>query len=135
MRACPDNCSLVFPPVARRLVWILVLPLALSGCATWLAPVADLFRLEEKVTLEWRTESETDNYGYNIMRSESPDGPFVKINPVIIAGHGTTNTPHEYKYIDKEVEAGKTYYYSLYSLSYDGEETCLGTIPHVVPDH
>ena len=85
-----------------------------------------------KVTLNWRTESERDNYGFYLARSQSPDGPFERINERIIAGHGTTNVPSEYEYIDYDVEVGKTYYYSLYSVSYNGEEEMLYTIPHEV---
>ncbi|MCX7918695.1 MAG: hypothetical protein N3A72_03605 [bacterium] len=72
------------------------------------------------ITLRWRTESEQDNYGFNVYRAESKDGPFEKINPTIIRGHGTTSEPHDYVYVDKEVYKGKTYYYYLMDVDFSG---------------
>jgi hypothetical protein len=72
------------------------------------------------ITLRWRTESEQDNYGFNVYRSEKKDGTFEKINPTIIRGHGTTSEPHDYVYIDNEVYKGKTYYYYLMDVDLAG---------------
>jgi len=72
------------------------------------------------ITLRWRTESEQDNYGFNVYRSESKDGTFEKINPKIVRGHGTTSEPHDYVYVDNEVYKGKTYYYYLMDVDLAG---------------
>lgn len=72
------------------------------------------------ITLRWRTESEQDNYGFNVYRSESQDGTFEKINPKIVRGHGTTSEPHDYTYVDNEVYKGKTYYYYLMDVDLAG---------------
>lgn len=85
-----------------------------------------------EVKLNWRTESERDNYGFYVKRSQSPEGPFERVNEKIIAGHGTTNSPSEYEYVDYDVDFGKTYYYSLYTVSYNGDEELLYTIAHEV---
>jgi hypothetical protein len=72
------------------------------------------------ITLRWRTESEQDNYGFNVYRSGAKEGTFEKINPTIIRGHGTTSEPHDYVYIDNEVYKGKTYYYYLMDVDLAG---------------
>ncbi|MDI6784065.1 MAG: hypothetical protein QME64_08240, partial [bacterium] len=82
--------------------------------------VADDSAKKGVITLRWRTESEQDNYGFNVYRSESKDGQFEKINPTIIRGHGTTSEPHDYVYVDKEVYKGKTYYYYLMDVDFSG---------------
>ena len=75
-----------------------------------------------RITLNWRTESESDNFGFNIYRSESKDGPFKKINREIIPGAGTSGTPHDYTYTDYDVVRLKIYYYYLESVSFEGEK-------------
>lgn len=80
----------------------------------------DLKKSKGAITLIWRTESELDNYGFNIYRSDSEDGPFEKINKEIIPGHGTTNEPHEYKYVDTDCIVGKKYYYYLEEVDLKG---------------
>ncbi|NIN65277.1 MAG: hypothetical protein GTO63_11385, partial [Anaerolineae bacterium] len=36
------------------------------------------------VIVEWTTESEIDLAGFNLYRSERPDGPYVKVNEALI---------------------------------------------------
>lgn len=81
-----------------------------------------------RVLLRWTTESEEDNYGFNIYRSESPDGPWVKVNKSVKLGAGTTNIPTKYSYIDYPLEIGKTYYYKLEEVSYAGEKKSLDKV-------
>jgi len=98
----------------------------LADSATSASPATAGTKFVPKATLKWRTESEEENHGFYVERSDSPSGPFVVINKKIIAGHGTTETPHEYSYIDTDVVAGKTYYYRLFSVSYQGEKKQIG---------
>jgi hypothetical protein len=70
------------------------------------------------VVIKWTTESEYENMGFYIYRSESPTGPFVKINGKIIEGAGTTADKHTYKFVDEEVELGKNYYYYLENIDF-----------------
>jgi hypothetical protein len=73
------------------------------------------------VVVKWRTESELNNLGFDIYRSENPDGKFVKVNPAYIKGAGTDSTPHDYKFVDESAVVGKTYYYYIESISFSGE--------------
>jgi hypothetical protein len=73
------------------------------------------------VTIRWRTESEINNLGFDVYRSENIDGKFVKVNPAYIKGAGTDATPHDYKFVDENAVVGKTYYYYLEDISFSGE--------------
>ncbi len=82
-----------------------------------------------KVTLHWVTQSETNNEGFFVYRSESQNGPFTQLNSKIIPGQGNSNATHEYQYIDENVTEGKTYYYKIASRDYDGT---INEYPQVV---
>ncbi|UCE04853.1 MAG: T9SS type A sorting domain-containing protein [bacterium] len=72
---------------------------------------------EGKVVLEWVTETETNNYGFEIQRKTQKHDDWSKIGSV--KGQGTTTTPHKYFYTDHNVAIG-TYYYRLKQLDFDG---------------
>jgi hypothetical protein len=75
---------------------------------------------DKGVMIKWRTESELNNLGFDVYRSESLDGIFTKVNQTRIQGAGTDATPHDYKFFDENVEVGKTYYYYFEDISYSG---------------
>lgn len=68
------------------------------------------------VVLKWSTETETNNYGFEIQRKQETDN-FKKIG--FLAGHGTTTSLHHYSYKDADLSAG-TYYYRLKQVDHDG---------------
>ncbi len=78
-----------------------------------------------KVTLNWITESEVENLGFNIYRSLYSDPPageqFTIINDQLIPGYGNTSSKHEYQYVDRNVINGIEYWYQLEDVSYTGE--------------
>ena len=80
------------------------------------------FSSDKGVVVSWRTESEINNSGSNVYRSESRDSKFVKINPEMLKGAGISAEPHEYKFVDEAVEPGYTYYYYLKSIDFSGDE-------------
>ena len=67
----------------------------------------------EKAVLKWQTETEIDNIGFNILRSESENGGYVKINNKLITAKGSATKGVSYKFKDKNVQPGKTYWYKL----------------------
>ncbi|MCK4296430.1 MAG: T9SS type A sorting domain-containing protein [Candidatus Marinimicrobia bacterium] len=85
-----------------------------------------------KVTLNWTTESEVENLGFNIYRSFYPSGQFTIINDQLIPGHGNTSSRNEYQYIDRNVINGIGYWYQLEDVSHAGEtekHNIVSTVP------
>ena len=70
-----------------------------------------------KVALNWTTLSESNNYGFQIERKNNIEQQWTNIG--FVKGHGTTNTQHDYVFIDKSTEIG-TYTYRLKQIDYDG---------------
>ncbi len=71
-----------------------------------------------QVNLIWKTESESNNFGFEIERRKNSETKYTKIG--FINGRGTTTAPQEYKFIDERVEKG-TYYYRLKQVDFDAK--------------
>ena len=80
------------------------------------------------VIVEWTTESEVNLAGFNIYRSESPDGPYVKLNDTLIPAAPDPIAGGSYSYTDTTVEPGVTCYYQLEDVELDGKATMHGPI-------
>ena len=80
-----------------------------------------------QVVVRWITESELNNAGFNILRSETRKGQFTKINAQIIAGQGTTSEQTLYEYVDKTAKPNVVYYYQIQDISLDGQVQTLQT--------
>ena len=80
------------------------------------------------VVIRWITESELNNAGFNILRSETKNGEFEVVNlKGIIAGHGTTSEKHTYTWTDTTAKPNVVYYYQIEDVSLDGNRTTLRT--------
>ena len=80
------------------------------------------------VVIRWITESELDNAGFNILRSETKTGEFKVVNlKGIIPGHGTTSEKHVYEWKDTSAKPNVVYYYQIEDVSLDGKRTTLAT--------
>ncbi len=71
------------------------------------------------VNVRWGTVSEINNYGFEVQKSQVATGSFVSIPNSFIAGHGTTNEPHQYAFIDNTTQSG-SWYYRLKQMDLDG---------------
>jgi hypothetical protein len=71
----------------------------------------------ESTHLSWRTATEQNNAGFDIQRSE--DGTSFR-SLAWVEGHGTASEQQDYFYDDKNLREGKTYYYRLRQVDYDG---------------
>lgn len=72
-------------------------------------------------TVRWSTASEQDNFGYDVYRGDTEEGPFTKLNAEPIAGAGTTDTSHAYEYRDDSIDPCQSYWYYVESISTSGE--------------
>jgi hypothetical protein len=79
-----------------------------------------------RVILNWITASEKDNAGFNIYRAETENGEYVKINAALIPAMGSVAQGAAYKFVDRSVERGKTYYYKLEDIDLSGIATLHG---------
>lgn len=84
--------------------------------------------LNSRVLLEWKTETELDTEGFNILRSEEEDGEYVKINPYLIPSKGLAGFGAEYSFADYDVENGVTYYYLLEDVDMYGKSSFHGPV-------
>jgi hypothetical protein len=82
------------------------------------------------VVLEWRTETEIDNYGFEMERTTplppplqggdgEAGGGWVTIG--FVKGYGNSNSPKEYSFIDKFLESGKPISYRLKQIDNNGD--------------
>ena len=80
------------------------------------------------VVLKWTTESEVDNAGFYIYRSETKDGAFKVVNPTMIQGAGTTGERNEYTWTDTTAKPNVVYYYQIEDVSHAGDRKKLATV-------
>ena len=80
-----------------------------------------------KVVVRWTTESELDNAGFNIYRSETRDGEFKQVNAQLIQGAGTTGERNAYEWVDTTAKPDVVYYYQIEDVSFSGERQRLAT--------
>ena len=77
------------------------------------------------VVIRWITESELNNAGFNILRSETRNGEFTKLNTNLIAGQGTISERTVYEYADTSAKPNVVYYYQIQDVSLDGKVQTL----------
>ena len=74
----------------------------------------------DEVHLKWTTATETNNQGFEILRSAENDKEWQ--NAGYIAGFGTTTEPKSYSFVDSKLDAGN-YTYRLKQIDFDGTVT------------
>ena len=72
------------------------------------------------IQLNWRTETEVNNYGFDVERKQllEKDTLWQKIG--FVEGHGNSNTPRDYSFADNRTKYGK-YSYRLKQIDNDGK--------------
>jgi len=96
----------------------------------------DIVYENDILTLYWVTQSETNNVGWNIYRSDTDsfDEAF-QINSSLIPGAGTTTEPTNYEFIDEnEVNPGDAYWYWLEARDNSGSTTTFGPVSITIPE-
>ncbi|HEY9167840.1 MAG TPA: GLUG motif-containing protein, partial [Candidatus Kryptonia bacterium] len=84
------------------------------------------------VTLSWKTRSEVNNTGFNILREDPGTSSFKLISSYTIndslKGLGTSSTGRSYDFTDNKVISGATYHYKIQSVSTYGTTKDLSTL-------
>jgi hypothetical protein len=73
---------------------------------------------DNNVILNWRTETEVSNYGFEVERSNNQSN-WTKIG--FVEGHGNSNSPKNYIFTDKNPVGGSNFYYRLKQIDTDGK--------------
>jgi len=78
---------------------------------------------KNQVLLDWETATEVDNYGFNIERVSLSTSPGEEEWETIgfVEGHGNSNSPKKYSYIDKNPVGGSNFKYRLKQIDTDGK--------------
>ena len=86
------------------------------------------------VVITWETQSELNNAGFFIKRSQQQKSKFVVVNPTMIAGAGTTAEKQSYTYTDATADPNVIYFYQIEDVSLDGNRQTL-TRAHRLKGH
>ena len=71
-------------------------------------------------TVRWSTASEVDNFGYDVYRGTSKDGPFERLTADPVPGAGTSDETHKYSFVDEKIDPYQSYFYYVESISLAG---------------
>ncbi len=84
-------------------------------------------RTEQGAVIKWTTQSELENAGFNVLRSDTRTGTFKVVNSRMLQGAGTTSERHTYQYVDTTAKAGVAYHYRLEEVSFAGVRQPVAT--------
>ena len=82
-------------------------------------------RVTGQVVITWETQSELNNAGFYIKRSQQRTSQFVAVNPTMVPGAGTTSEKQSYTYTDTTAQPNIVYYYQIEDVSLDGNRQTL----------
>ena len=77
------------------------------------------------IKLSWRTETEVSNYGFEVLRQTQDENHWIVLG--FVEGHGNTNSPNNYSFIDENLPVGRQgltdciYSYRLKQIDTDGK--------------
>jgi hypothetical protein len=83
---------------------------------------------KEYICIKWITETEIENTGFNVLRSESNNGEFTKINKQLIPSRVSSAKSAQYSFVDETAIHSKLYFYKLECVPLKGNSTFLGPI-------
>lgn len=101
--------------------------LAIAACGPAMNP------LQTRVVIQWQTASEVNTAGFNVYRSESPAGPYAKLNERLIPPSANPLSGGTYRYEDVTATPGQTFYYQLEDVELNGVATRHDPIVTAVP--
>lgn len=75
-----------------------------------------------QAVLRWVARDETDVYGYLVYRSPRREGPYTRVKARVVPVVADGATEHAYELVDRNVEAGATYFYYLDVVTRSGSK-------------
>ncbi len=69
----------------------------------------------------WSVQSQRDVAGFNVLRADSENGPWVVANDEPVVGADTTLFEERYTFFDTGLETGRRYFYVVERIGGDGE--------------
>lgn len=79
---------------------------------------------DSQVQLSWKTESETNNEGFEVYRANGENEEFTQIASFKthreLEGAGNSTQENFYTFVDENVELGKVYWYQIADVEFDG---------------
>jgi Secretion system C-terminal sorting domain len=97
--------------------------------------------INEKVHLTWITETEVNNYGFDIERIQLPLNPVSEgqeqrwINIGFVEGYGNSNSPKYYSFDDNDLIGGTRFKYRLKQIDTDGNFNYSDEVEiEIIPD-
>jgi hypothetical protein len=82
-----------------------------------------------EVRLKWTAASEDRLYGYLVYRAEDRQGPYRRVSREIVRVQPAETGPqHRYEYVDREVQAGRTYFYYLDVITVGGRKVTFSGV-------
>jgi hypothetical protein len=92
-----------------------------------------------EVLLEWRTESEINNNGFELYKSETEKENYVLLSSFRenqeLEGLGNSSNGKDYSYKDRDVVSGKSYWYKIADVDYKGNKNYYDPISVYVEDN
>ncbi|MDZ7342023.1 MAG: GDSL-type esterase/lipase family protein [candidate division KSB1 bacterium] len=73
----------------------------------------------QRVELEWETTTEVAHAGFHVLRRSMAERSFTRLTDQLLPANGMK----KYRFVDRNVQAGETYYYKLEDVSINGEAT------------
>jgi len=80
----------------------------------------------DSVELTWETASEPDNAGFHLWRATEPGDGYVRITTALIPGAGGVTQGEIYRFEDRDVVPGTTYFYRLEDIDTSNVSTFHG---------
>lgn len=75
-----------------------------------------------QAVLRWVARDEAEVYGYLVYRSPRREGPYTRVNARVVPVVADGATVHAYELVDRNVEAGATYFYYLDLVTQGGSK-------------
>lgn len=84
------------------------------------------------IELKWTTQSESENLGFHIYRSQSSEGEYIRVSRTMVPGAGSSSTARHYSWTDQLPGASGRYYYKVADISSSGAESFHGPVSAAV---